>query len=120
MFLGILSTKQIDIDICAYVLFRSIGSEDVLWPVGGDAPDAEEAPTEAESPAEGDAGGDEEEKEDEEEDETPMVDIPIIEEKKPWRKAKKQELEIDELAEKLAPFTYRNERSGRVSLRYMI
>ena len=96
-------------------------SDDVLSPVGGDAPDAEEAPTEVEAPAEGDAGGDEEEKEDEDEDETPMVDIPIIEEKKkPRRKAKKQELPIDELAEKLAPFTYRNERSGRVSLRYMI
>ena len=54
-------------------------------------------------------------------DETPMVDIPIIaEKKKPRRKAKKQELPIDELAEKLAPFTYRNERSGRVSLQYMI
>ena len=92
-----------------------------MWPVGGDAPDAEEAPTEAEAPAEGDAGGDEEEKEEKEEDETPMVDIPIIEEKKkPRRKVKKQELPIDELAEKLAPFTYRNERSGRVSLRYMI
>ena len=97
------------------MLFRSIGSEDVLSPVGGDAPDAEEAPTEAEAPAEGDAGGDEEE------DETPMVDIPVIEEKKtPRRKAKKQELPIDELAEKLAPFTYRNERSGRASLQYMI
>ena len=96
-------------------------SEDVLSPVGGDAPDAEDAPMEAEAPAEGDAGGDEEEKEDEEEDETPMVDIPVIEEKKkPRRKAKKHELPIDELAEKLAPFTYRNERSGRVSLRYMI
>ena len=107
--------------ICAYLLFRSIVSDDVLSPVGGDAPDAEEAPTEVEAPAEGDAGGDEEEKEDEEEDETPMVDIPIIEEKKkPRRKAKKQELPIDELAEKLAPFTYRNERSGRVSLQYMI
>ena len=48
-------------------------------------------------------------------------DIPIIEEKKkPRRKATRQELPIDELAEKLAPFTYRNERSGRVSLRYMI
>ena len=57
-------------------------SEDVLSPVGGDAPDAEDAPMEAEAPAEGDAGGDEEEKEDEEEDGTPMVDIPIIEEKK--------------------------------------
>ena len=86
-----------------------------MWPVGGDAPDAEDAPTEAEAPAEGVAGGDEEEKEDEEEDETPMVDIPVIEEK-PRRKAKKQELPIDELAEKLAPFTYRDERSGRVSL----
>ena len=92
-----------------------------MWPVGGDAPDAEEAPTEAEAPAEGDAGGDEEEKEDGEEDETPMVDIPVIEEKKkPRRKSEKQELPIDELAEKLAPFTYRNERSGWVSLRYMI
>ena len=50
-----------------------------------------------------------------------MVDIPVIEEKKkPRRKAKKQELPIDELAEKLAPFTYRDERSGRVCLRYMI
>ena len=92
-----------------------------MSPVGGDAPDAEDAPTEAEAPAEGDAGGDEEEKEDEEEDETPMVDIPIIEEKaKPRRKATKQELPIDELAEKLAPFTHRDERSGRVSLRSMI
>ena len=92
-----------------------------MSPVGGDAPDAEDASTDAEAPAECDAGGDEEEKEDEEEDETPMVDIPIIEEKKKQRrKAKKQELPIDELAEKLAPFTYRNERSGRVSLRYMI
>ena len=73
-----------------------------------------------EAPAEGDAGGDEEEKEDEDEDETPMVDIPIIEEKKKQRrKAKKQELPIDELAEKLAPFTYRDERSGGVSLRSM-
>ena len=96
-------------------------SEDVLSPVGADAPDAEEVPAEAEAPAEGDAGGDEEEKEDEEEDEIPMVDIPIIEEReKPRRKAKKQELSINELAEKLAPFTYRDERSGMVSLRYMI
>ena len=94
------------------MLFRSIGSRDILWPVGGDALMLKRRQRRRKLL---------EEKEDEEEDETPMVDIPVIEEKKkPRRKAKKQELPIDELAEKLAPFTYRNERSGRVSLRYMI
>ena len=92
-------------------------SEDVLSPVGGDAPDAEDAPTEAEAPAEGDAGGEEEEKEDEEEDETPMVDIPIIEEKKkPRRKAKKQELPIDEREARTIHLQKRALRQGKPSI----
>ena len=105
------------------MLFRSIDSSDVPWPVDDDAHGVVDAPSEqeagqfaAEPAGEGAEGADADTAADEEdESDTLMVDVPILEEKKkPRRKSTKQDIPTDDIAEKLAPFTYRDERSGRV------
>ena len=111
------------------MLFRSIDSSDVPWPVDDDAHGVVDAPSEQEvgqfaaepagegaegADADADADADTAADEDDESD-TLMVDVPILEEKKkPRRKSTKQDIPTDDIAEKLAPFTYRDERSGRV------
>ena len=80
---------------------------------GAEGADAD-ADADAEADADADADADTAADEDDESD-TLMVDVPILEEKKkPRRKSTKQDIPTDDIAEKLAPFTYRDERSGRV------
>ena len=103
------------------MLFRSIAAGDDSVPVGDAVAEPEEVPKEDEAPAEDDGSSEGEDKEDDETEETPMVDIPIVEEKKkPRRKPKKSELPDDDLSLKLAPFSYRDDRSGRVISRSLI